>query len=444
MPRREAADRVGATTRLAETTTERDRLRPGARRGVSASTNGTSPIADPDGWRPPHRVLYLVSHPIPYQEPLLRHLARSPRVDLTVRFLSDFSLRDHEDPGFGGEIGWDTPLARGYRRSFLSRGSRPPGRTTGLLGRWADDIDRDGFDAVWLHGYYHLAHWRAALTAKRRGLPVLLRGETPAIEGLPERAAWRTRLLQRVVKTADAYLAIGSANARFWVSHGADPERVFFMPYAVDNAWFAARARIARPRRAATRAELGLAPDRPVLLFVGKLVARKRVTDLLEAAARAARRLPAARRPYVLVAGDGPDREDLERRARTLPDRDAVRFVGFQTPARLPRLLDLADALVLPSDDEPWGLVVNEAMACGTPAVVSDLVGCGPDLVDHGRTGLVTRCGDVAALADALVTLCDDPALPARLGRAARHRVDAFSIEADAQGLTRALAAVAR
>lgn len=390
-------------------------------------------------WQRPYRVLYVVSHPIPYQEPMLQRLSRCPRMDLTVQFLSDFSVRSHVDPGFGGEIDWDVPLAQGYRRAFATAGKAPPNRFTGGFGSWIAAIEMGRYDAVWLHGYHHLANWRVAAAAKRRGIPLLLRGETPAFHDPTPRSAWRTRVLRRVAKSADAVLAIGSANARFWQNHGAPADRVFYVPYAIDNAWFHTRAELARPRRAALREELGLHPSRPVLLFVGKLTRRKRIEDAIRATAIAQTALGPDRRPQLLISGDGPDRGVLEDLARHHGDAASVRFIGFQQPRALPRLYDLADALLLPSEEDPWGLVVNEAMACGTAAIVSDRVGCGPDLVFHGRTGFVHRCGDEQQLARFIQHLCADQTLADQLGRSARSQVASFSFEADERGLLQAL-----
>jgi len=394
-------------------------------------------------WRAPYRVLYVVSHPIPYQEPLLRRLSKHPRIDLTVRFLSDFSTSSHEDPGFGGTVDWQTPLATGYRHEFATHNKRPPNRLTGAFGEafhgLTQSIRSSQFDAMWFHGYHHIANWRAAMIAKRRGLPLIVRGETAAFDQPTHRAPWKTRVLRQVAKNADALLAIGSANARFWQSHGAPADRVFFVPYAIDNAWFQARADIARDRRADFRRELGLHPHRPVILFVGKLLQRKRVDDLVRAAHAASSNLQEARRPYLIIAGDGPERQGVERLTAHTIGMDRTRFVGFQPPHALPRLYDLATALVLPSDNEPWGLVVNEAMACGTPAIVTDRVGAGPDLVRQGRTGFIGRCGDVAGLAGHIESVCADPTLADQLGRAARAHIEPFSFASDEKGLLRAL-----
>jgi len=133
-----------------------------------------------------------------------------------------------------------------------------------------------------------------------------------------------------------------------------------------------------------------------VFLFAGKFIPKKRVMDLLEAAAG----VPEAR---VVLVGDGPLREKLKARAERPDLTGRVEFVGFKNQMELPAYLAAADCLVLPSDGtETWGLIVNEAMACGKPAIVSEACGCEPDLIVQGETGYSFKLGDIKALADCL------------------------------------------
>jgi glycosyltransferase involved in cell wall biosynthesis len=172
-------------------------------------------------------------------------------------------------------------------------------------------------------------------------------------------------------------------------------------------------------------ARYSLDPGRPMIMFCGKLQPRKRPLDLAEAVEA----LPAP--VSTLFAGDGPLAGRL--RARLAAGRGAV--TGFVNQSELPALYRAADILVLPSADEPWGLVVNEAMAAGALPVVSDRVGAGPDLV--AGLGEVYPCGDVAALAAALaraLARIGDPRLPGLI----RRRVDGYSLEATARGFEQA------
>jgi glycosyltransferase involved in cell wall biosynthesis len=215
---------------------------------------------------------------------------------------------------------------------------------------------------------------------------------------------------------------------------------MFFAPHAVDNDFFELRGRVLRPERGALRTRWGLPRDAVVLLLAGKLVARKRPADFLRALGRAATRRP---RVWGLVAGDGPLRAELEREAAHR--RWPIRFAGFLNQTEMPAAYAASDALVLPSDGrETWGLVVNEAMASGLPAVVSDAVGCGPDLVRPDETGAVYPCGRVDVLSSILVSLGEEPKRLAEMGAHARARVAAYSLDRAVGGTLAGVVSVTR
>jgi glycosyltransferase involved in cell wall biosynthesis len=178
-------------------------------------------------------------------------------------------------------------------------------------------------------------------------------------------------------------------------SLGIPTDRIFLAPYVVDNAWWTNRA--AKVDRAAVRRAWGVPSNAPVVLFCAKLQPWKRPRDLLRAFAAAS--VPDA---YLVFAGEGPLRSELEAEARALGLSDHVRFLGFTNQTQLPDVYCASDLMVLPSEYEPFGVVVNEAMLCGCPVVVSDRVGAREDLIAPGQNGFVFRSGDVEALAKIL------------------------------------------
>lgn len=393
------------------------------------------------------RLAYLVTHPIPYQAPLLRAIAAEPDIDLTVFFGTDFSARPFTAGEFNQRIEWDTPLLEGYRYEVLPQVfAPPPGRLPpldfwrpvnhGLASRLA------GFDALWVHGYAHWFHWTAMAAAKRRGLKVLLRDEATAISAArtPVKRLAKRAFFAGLERTVDAFLAIGTLNRRYYAENGVAADRVFDMPYAVDNRHFRAGAQATAAQREHTRAELALERGRPILLFSAKLIDRKRPALLLEAFARL-HADPALQYPYLLFAGDGPLRASLEEQAKRLAP-DAVHFLGFQKQADLPRCYDLCDLFVLPSVQESWGLVVNEVMCAGRAVVVSDRVGSGADLVKPGENGAVFRTDDVDDLTRVLRQMLTDPQHLAAMGRRSLEIIERWSFAEDIAGLRRALAAV--
>jgi glycosyltransferase involved in cell wall biosynthesis len=207
----------------------------------------------------------------------------------------------------------------------------------------------------------------------------------------------------------------------------------------VDNDYFRRRIVAVRRENARTRLldDLQLHPSHPTVLFVSKLQVRKRCSDLV--AAFAALRPGTA--AQLLIVGDGEERGRLEAlvRAQGLPN---VRFAGFRNQSELPAFYDLCDLFVLPSEREPWGLVVNEAMNAGRPVVASDAVGAARDLVRHGQSGFVYPVGDVARLRDCLQILLDHRELRLKMGSCARELVDGWGVEATLGGVRAAISAL--
>jgi glycosyltransferase involved in cell wall biosynthesis len=376
---------------------------------------------------------------------MFRYLAAAPEIELTVFFLSDLSMRQYNDRGFGLALKWDVPLLEGYRSEFLpALGARDS------LSFWRPvtyairrRLATGRFDALWVHGYAHQAILRAIGAARALGIKVLLRGESHlgSESARPITRALKHRIMPRLLARIDAILTIGARNREYYLAYGAPKERLFAMPYAVDNDFFRKRAVAARCTREALRAELGFEPGRPIVLFASKLQRRKRARDLLEAHAMLSARGKGAPPPYLLIVGDGEERAALEARAREVAP-GSVRFAGFRNQTELPRFYDLCDVFVLPSAAEPWGLVLNEAMNAAKPVIVSDQVGAAPDLVADGANGYVYPAGDTAALALSLERVLENPARAAAMGARSLEIVSRYSFEADRAGLLAALEAV--
>ena len=397
------------------------------------------------------RLAYLVSHPIQYQAPLLRRIAREPHIDLTVLFGSDFSLRGYKDRGFGVEVAWDTPLLDGYQSEFL-RPLRDTGEVSpttpisrGIYRRLQRVDGSPAFDALWVHGYASINSLQAILAANALGIPVLLRAESWLADRArsPLTLVLKSAFFKLMGKGISAVLPIGTVNAAYWAHYFGTSVPQFLMPYAVNNNYFAELAAAAAPHEQELRAELGLSPERPVILFASKLQQRKHADHLLEAYSRFIADTQPAQRPYLVVVGDGEQRAQLEAQAQNLRLED-VRFAGFRNQSELPRFFQLADVFVLPSRHEPWGLIVNEAMASGCPVIVSTDVGCHADLITDGIEGCVFPVGDIPALTQALHQVFSSPQTPAIMGEAARRRISTWTYEEDVQGLRRALATTTR
>lgn len=397
------------------------------------------------------RVAYLVSHPIQYQAPLLRRIAQEPDIDLTVFFGTDFSIRGHRDAGFGVHVEWDVPLLDGYKYELLpairdeQRLSTTSPISRGIFSRLRGREGAPPFDVLWVHGYSRINAVHGMIAAKALGIPVLLRGESWLGD---RRRTGVVRALKEIFfagvrQLVDGAMPIGTLNEAYWRQYLGETMPMTWMPYAVDNRYFQERSQAASAGREALRAELGLAGSRPVILFASKLQERKNCADLVAAYATLSPGAGGDPEPYLVIVGDGEERAALERQVAAT-GFTSVRFCGFKNQSELPRFFDLASVFVLPSRHEPWGLIVNEVMNAARATIVSDDVGCQPDLIQDGVEGCVFPAGDVMALAGALRRVLATPETAAEMGRRARARIDGWSFEEDVQGLRRAIAMVTR
>ena len=371
----------------------------------------------------------VTSHPIQYQAPLFRELAR--HTSIHVYFAHRQSPVQQGAAGFGVSFDWDVNLLDGYPYTFLDNRSRNPnvhnfsGCDTPDIG---EKIARGGFSAVLVTGWYLKSYWQAIRACSRLGIPVMVRGDSHLATPRSHIKKIVKAVLHRwLVKQFDACLYVGERNREYLLHYGVPAGRLFFSPHFVDSHWFRERAR--QSNRELVRRELGCDASETIVLFSGKFIGVKRPLDLIEALAVLGHRSIKTRGVFVgSGALEGAMRELAAARGISLV------FAGFRNQSELPSLYAAADLLALPSDNETWGLVVNEAMACGTPAVVSDAVGCGPDMISPGETGAIFRAGDVNSLADALAKSACMRAKTS-VQEALRHRTERYSVEAAAAGI---------
>lgn len=386
-----------------------------------------------------YRLGILSTHPIQYYSPWYRALTAEPDLDLTVYYAYRQTAHGQGQAGFGVAFDWDVPVLDGYRHEFLDNVARRPN----VFDFWGCDtpairerIASGGFDAFLVHGWYNHSFWQAMRACWRTRTPLMVRGDSQLAT---PRSWWRRCLKQvlyrRFIPRFDAYLVVGQRAREYYRAYGALPERMFDAPHFVDNDYFARRAEAARPHRDEIRRRWGLGADAFVCLFAGKFIPKKRPLDFVQALALSNHRTLGVQG---LMVGDGPLRSDVERCAAD--ERSPVRLVGFRNQSSIAEAYVAADVLLLPSDGgETWGLVVNEAMATGLPAVVSDQVGCAPDLVLDGQTGMTYPCGDIRRLAAIIEGAANERARWQQCGAAARQHVAAFSVEAAVKGTLAAL-----
>jgi glycosyltransferase involved in cell wall biosynthesis len=288
-------------------------------------------------------------------------------------------------------------------------------------------------------GYGQYLSWQAVISAQRLKIPVLMRGDTR--DGAGATRGWLKTLLRNAVlrvwyRHIAGTLAIGKYMQTHYQRHGVAKKRIFWAPHCVDNArWRSARN--ALPEKVQLREQLGLSACKLVLLFCGKLQAQKHPLLL----SRALKHVKCAADLGVIVVGEGEYKDELERTLRNC-GLGGLACVGFKNQTELPVYYAASDVLVLPSQDETWGLVVNEAMNFSLPAIVSDHVGCANDLVLHESTGLVFPSGDAVALGACINRFADDPDLARIMGKSAYDHVSRYSVETSVHGIKEAIRCV--
>jgi glycosyltransferase involved in cell wall biosynthesis len=353
------------------------------------------------------RLGILTSHPIQYQACLFRELAR--RVDLHVYFAHKAGPQEQAEAGFGVGFEWDVDLTSGFEHSFLDNLARAPS-VVRFSGCDTPDIAahlRSGrHDALLVYGWHLKSYLQGLAAGKRLGIPVLARGDshlhTP-------RSAWKQAVKRLAyplfLRSYDGFVVVGRRARDYLLHYGVPEGRIRIAPHCIDVAWFERGSRLLPQERRQLRQAWDVAEGETVVLFVGKLIECKRPLDLVFAVQELRRRSLRVRAVFV---GSGPLENAIRETARRhdVP----VTLTGFKNQSELPRCYAAADIAVLPSESETWGLVVNEALACGVPVVISDRVGCAEELAGMARAGLVYPVGDIGALADAMTAVTSSAA----------------------------------
>lgn len=380
-----------------------------------------------------------MSHPTQYHSPWFRCLAE--RAEIQIKVFYCFQPDDRtQGAGFNVSFQWDTPLLEGYPHAFLNNVARRPGFNFAGCDtpEIADLIASRQFDAWIINGWRVKSEWQAVRACWKHKVPMLIRGDSHLLDHRPPHTRIAKRMiLGRWIPRFDRYLTVGKLNEEYYKFYGADSSRFFPVRHFVDNERFTTRAAAANVET--LRAQWKIAEGATVFLFAAKFVEKKQPLVAIEAIEKLCARNAAA---HLLMVGDGTLRQSYEEycASRRLP----VTFTGFLNQSQMAGAYACADVLVLPSAyAETWGLVVNEAMACGVPAIVSDRVGCGPDLVRADETGMLFPAGDIDTLADVMSIYVENPALIEAHGRNARALIGHYSIEAATDSTVSAVLSVA-
>lgn len=383
---------------------------------------------------PRNQTLAIVQHrPTQFDAPL--YLRLRERLDLHVYYTQ---LSRHDDSPVDREIGrspsWDNvtsldapswvTCAAGWSVRDLARALR---------------LRRPGLTVI--AGYSPHPHAALAGMLKAAGMRVGLRSDNTLVHSRTNgvRGVVKRVVLPPVLRAFDTWHPVGTL-AREWMERTAGVSRpVFLFPYSPDVAWLRERAAAARLRRDQLLGELGFSSDDFVVLGAVKWTPREDPLTLVRAFVALARIDPRAK---LILAGEGPLRNEIESELGAFAAR--VSLPGFVAYSRLASLFALANVFVHPAPGEPWGVSVNEAMACGLPVVAASGVGAATDLVVAGETGYRFADRATEQLASILAQMASDRRLTARMGEAASEMADRWSHDLTIREMERALAADGR
>jgi glycosyltransferase involved in cell wall biosynthesis len=382
-----------------------------------------------------YRVALVASHVIQYQDPFFRLLASAPDIDLTVLFCSSDGARSYLDTDMQTTLRWDLEMLQGYRHQFLRNLGFGEGYARLINPGIVPALLFGRYDAaIFFLGWGTISSLLGIAACRTNATPILLFGDSS--HPLPEDSAarrLRAAFMRTLLAMADGFLVSGVLNAEYYRHYGADPSRFFDVPWAIDNERFVRGSRFEPGEREAMRARMDVRPDQTAFVFSAKFIPRKDPMTLLRAVDRMRNRDRAA----VLFLGHGELRGEMERFVR---DHDLnAHFAGFVNQTDLPKYYAAGDAFVLSSTYEPRGTVVNEAMACGLPLIVTDVYGAIGDIASEGENTLIFKPGDVEALAAHLDRLIEDPSLRTRMARRSREIISGWNYERGVEGVREAL-----
>lgn len=353
------------------------------------------------------KIAVIATHPIQYQVPLWAELSALPGVKVSVYYASKHGLDEGHDPLYGKSFSWNIPLLDGYDYKFLKSRKIPilPDPTanlfpTGLI----KELKKNPADVLLVHGYMNGAFLAAFLASKKLRIPIYMRSDSHLVgrdlDCIKERVKKLT--LPILLRNISGFFAIGEWNKQYWLHYGVPANRIKTTLFSIDNDRFRNTLENGISKVANLKDKCGLVGKKRIFVYCGNLQKHKGIDLLLKAFAKVRSQ---ENEVGLLIIGDGPERHLVENKT---VEKDGLCWVGFVNQNELPYYLAVGDLFVLPSRTEPWGLVVNEALASGLPCIVSSIAGCSVDLIVKSGGGSVFNAGKESELADTMTRALDD------------------------------------
>jgi glycosyltransferase involved in cell wall biosynthesis len=385
-----------------------------------------------------YRLAVLTSHPIQYLAPLFRKMASYPELDITVYYCWGSAVGEKQlDPELGIILEWDVPLLNGYHYKFLQNLSARP--STNFWGQInpgiVTELWKNRYDAIIVHGYSNISCWLTFAAACITATPVLLRG---VVEPFATRKRWKEGLkhliLTPLFRQMAAFLIEGPEQGKIFMKFGASQAKLFLIPPSVDNEYFQKVANDLKGKKETLKDTLHFPSDRPVILFLNKLIERKRPLDLL----KAYEILSTNTKASLVFVGEGSERSRLEVYAREKKIRN-VYFAGFINQSEVGKYYSAADVFVLPSENDASPKSLSEALNFRLPVIVSDGVGTLSQQVRHGENGFIYPRGDINRLVQSLSAVLKDQGTREKMGEVSLQIANNIGYDGYIEVLTQAM-----
>lgn len=361
-----------------------------------------------------HRILIITTHPVQYHAPLFEFLAGNGEYDLNIFYTSGKGDGEDFDIGFGKKRSWNIDLLKGYKYEFLKKYT-----FVNKLSSFFSIINPGIIEKaeaykptlIIIFGWNYFSHLMMMLHYKGK-IPVIFRGDSTSIddeEANPFKVFLRYAILKWVYRNVDYVLSPGSASDAYFIKSGVKEAQIVRCAHAVDNLRFSVFSQDEFDKLILLKDRLRIEAKDVVFLFAGKFIDKKNPLLLIKAFHKVAMQKHHVR---LIVVGDGILESAIKRQISNLNDsiRSRIHLFPFQDQQSIKLFYRLASVFVLPSKGpgETWGLSVNEALASGTPVLVSTKCGCAHDIVKEGINGYIFKSDDFIDLENKMLLCCDE------------------------------------
>lgn len=329
---------------------------------------------------------FLVSHPTQFEAPFFQYISETFGKGLVRVYYFDWAEMKYSDPELGHEVDttWGIDLLSDYKWKNIKRWKL----------HQVNEISKDHSYMI-INGYTHMISIYLLIIRKLSGRQTGLRLDTV----LWNNKLWYKQVYKYILLTTlrlfvDRFWVTGKLSCEYVEHFGVPASRITLFPYVVNNEWFRTESKVSHLFKDNRLTELNINKDQKIILCITKLIERESPIDLFQAM-----KLLKNEKYTLIVIGDGSQKKQLEEFVIENGLKKHIRFVGYIKYKELPGWYAIADLFVHTSINEPWGVSVQEAMACGLPVIASNFVGAGFDLIQEKKNGFQYKNGDIFDLA---------------------------------------------